>query len=109
MFEKYKIVLTPFPFTDLSSTKVRPAVIVSNKLAGDDVVIVFISSGVSRNRDKYSIIIKKDDSNNLKLDSLIKISKIATVDKKIILGEIGELKKSYQAEIDRKLKELFAL
>jgi hypothetical protein len=40
-----KIVLTPFPFTDLSGGKVRPAVVVSNSLRGGaDVILAFIST-----------------------------------------------------------------
>ena len=109
MFEKYKIVLTPFPFTDLSSSKVRPAVIISEKLLGDDVVIVFISSRTPKTKDNYFVTIKKDSTNNLKSDSVIRMSKIATVDKKIILGEIGDLDTKYRKKIDKKLKTLFGL
>ncbi len=40
-----KIVLTPFPFTDLSASKVRPAVVISNSLrSGADVILAFIST-----------------------------------------------------------------
>ena len=39
------VVLTPFPFTDLSGTKVRPAVVVSpSDRPGEDVILAFISS-----------------------------------------------------------------
>jgi mRNA interferase MazF len=39
------VVLTPFPFTDLSGAKVRPAVIISRSdRAGDDVILAFVSS-----------------------------------------------------------------
>ncbi len=42
---KGKVVLTPFPFTDLSASKVRPAVVVSNSLRGGaDVILAFIST-----------------------------------------------------------------
>lgn len=42
---KGTIVLTPFPFTDLSAIKRRPAVIVQrSEKTGDDVVVAFISS-----------------------------------------------------------------
>jgi len=42
------VVLVPFPFTDLTATKVRPAVIVSSDPQGDDVTLAFISSAVSK-------------------------------------------------------------
>ena len=44
MSKKGKIVLIPFPFTDLSASKVRPAVIVSNFSQGEDIIVAFISS-----------------------------------------------------------------
>lgn len=40
-----KIVLTPFPFTDLTRNKVRPAVIISSPLTNNmDVIVAFIST-----------------------------------------------------------------
>lgn len=45
MFERGKIILVPFPFTDLSSQKIRPAVIVSRASEGSpDTIVAFITS-----------------------------------------------------------------
>lgn len=108
MFNKYKIILTPFPFTDLSSSKVRPAIIVSKESIGDDVVVVFISS---QNNKKFGfdLSLLKSKINGLKTDSVIRVSKIATLDKKIILGEIGELDKSLQKKLDSSLTKMLGL
>ena len=108
MFKKYKIILTPFPFTDLSSSKIRPAVIVSSKVLGDDVIVSFISSGMKIN-SIFDVKIKKTNINNLKTNSVIKISKIATLDKKIILGEIGEVDNNLKKKLDNNLKKVFDL
>ena len=108
MYKKYKIILTPFPFTDLSASKVRPAVIISKGSIGDDVVVSFISSEKSKN-SSFNIGIKKTEINGLKLNSTIKLSKIATIDKKIILGELGELDDNLKGKIDGNLKKVFAL
>ncbi|MBU1046159.1 type II toxin-antitoxin system PemK/MazF family toxin [Patescibacteria group bacterium] len=107
MYKKYKIILTPFPFTDLSSLKVRPAVIISN-LSSDDVVVSFISSEIKKTFNQ-DIKIKKTEINGLKKDSVIKISKIATLDKKIILGELGEVDNSLKEKINTSLKKVFNL
>jgi mRNA interferase MazF len=40
------IVLVPFPFTDLTGQKVRPALVISPDPPGEDVMVAFISSVV---------------------------------------------------------------
>ncbi|MBU0620168.1 MAG: type II toxin-antitoxin system PemK/MazF family toxin [Patescibacteria group bacterium] len=114
MFEKGIIILVPFPFTDLSANKVRPALIVSNNLfCENNVVVVFISSKTKKNLQKTDFIIQNSDKNfvqtGLKMDSIVRINKIATLDKKIVLGELGNITKQMQKEIDAKLKLLFDL
>ena len=42
------IVLTPFPFTDLSGNKVRPALILGVQNRGDDITVCFVSSTVPK-------------------------------------------------------------
>ncbi|KKP56439.1 MAG: hypothetical protein UR80_C0003G0007 [Parcubacteria group bacterium GW2011_GWB1_35_5] len=105
---KGKIVLTPFPFTDLSGSKVRPSIILSNHKKGEDCLVAFISS-LGLKRSEFDIFVEPSSKNGLKTDSVIKIDKIATLEKKIILGEIGVLEKAYIVEIDQKLKKLFSL
>jgi mRNA interferase MazF len=47
---KYKVVLVPFPFDDLSSTKVRPAVCLTDPIGPyNHVVLAFITSQVPAN------------------------------------------------------------
>ncbi len=108
MYRKYKIILVPFPFTDLSTSKIRPAVIISNNLFGGDVIASFISSEIKKVLG-LDVRIKKTEINGLKKDSVIKISKVATLDKKIILGEIGEVDDNLKKKIDNNLKKVFAL
>ena len=112
MPKKGKIVLIPFPFTDLSAPKVRPAVIISSFLQGEDIIVAFISS-VKNRIQKTDIILNSQDKNfsktGLKADSVIKTGKLATLDKKIILGEIGEISADTGKEINKKIKILFGL
>ena len=106
MYNFGKIVLVPFPFTDLSGMKVRPAVIISNNLTGDDVIVCFISSNI-KNKGRSDIPLKKNLKNGLKSDSVIVVSKIATLEKKTVLGEIGELSSAEVAQVKNKIKSLF--
>ena len=102
MFKQGTIVLTPFPFTDLSGDKVRPAVILSNGLKGDNVVVVFITSKVAKN--PYAVTIAPTNSNGLKVSSKIVCSKIATLSKKVILGELGVLTEDEKKEVLKTIK-----
>ncbi len=86
---KGAIVLVSFPFSDLSGKKVRPACILADD--GRDVTLAFISS-VIKNQGPFDLVLKPDKTNNLKKESLLKTSKIATLSKSIIHGKIGYLK-----------------
>jgi mRNA interferase MazF len=106
MIKRGRIVLVPFPFTDLSGSKVRPALVISKNLSGDDIIVLFISSKPDRKKLPYDILIKPTNENGLKIESSVKCSKLATLDKKVVLGELGILSESSQQKIDNKLKQI---
>jgi len=106
MYNFGKIVLIPFPFTDLSDTKIRPAVIISNKPIGDDVVVAFISTNIKK-KERFGVFLKMNNKNGLKADSVVMTSKIATLEKKTILGEIGGLSNAEILQVKDKIKCLF--
>jgi mRNA interferase MazF len=113
MFKRNTVVLTPFPFTDLSSQKLRPAVIISaeNKKTRD-VIVAFITTQKTKATNMVVEINQNDKDfvkTGLKADSVICVDKIATLDKKIILGELGELSKKHADQIDLKLKKVLNL
>lgn len=105
---KGTIVLTPFPFTDLSQYKVRPCLILYISPKGEDCVVAFISS-ISKENGNFSVPVKSSPKNGVKVDSVIKVDKIATLQKKIIIGEIGILEASIMKVVDAKLKNLFQI
>lgn len=106
------IVLVPFPFSDLSATKVRPAVVLSSAKHGEDIIFAFISSGSARS-ENFDIAVKTIDPyfsrTGLKTNSVIRVAKLATLDKKIILGEIGNLGPGHLKQIKISLKNLFSI
>lgn len=108
MPKKWDIVLVPFPFTDLSGSKVRPAVIISNSSNTDDILVIFISSSEKKPK-KFDVLVKLSSQNGLKVHSVIKCSKIATLERKVILGQLGQLEKQYQKIVTKKLKEVLGL
>jgi len=105
MFKAGTVVLVPFPFTDLSGSKVRPALIISRSLPGDDVTVLFISSKGSIS-GKYDVLVAPSKLNGLKAPSCIRCSKLATLDKKMILGELGILENKHVAVVSKKLRQI---
>ena len=103
---KGTVILIPFPFTDLRGSKIRPAVVLSNNEL--DVIICFITSEIKW-KTEYDIFVLPSESNGLKVPSLIRVSKIATIDSTLILGELGELSHREIAELDKSLKILLQL
>ena len=89
-FVRGDIVIIPFPFTDLSGSKKRPAFVVAD-LNGDDIIICQITS--KSKSDSLAIPLGKHDfiSGGLPVDSFIRPNKIFTADKNIILSVAGHL------------------
>ncbi len=86
------VVIVSFPYTDLVSFKARPAVVVNT--IGDnynDVIICLITSVVPPILNKFSLIVHPSVLNNLKTTSLIKVSRIVTVEQEKIKAVIGKL------------------
>lgn len=109
MPKKGTIVLVPFPFTDLSGAKVRPALVISNITMGEDVIVVFISSKKEAKIRKSDVAVSSSEMNGLKIRSVIKCGKIATLERKIILGKLGTIELSVMKEVDKKLKLVLGL
>jgi len=107
---KGKIVLIPFPFTDLTSAKLRPALILYE--GRRDVVVAFISSRVPEQIDLASIRIGEEDTEfpltGLKKESIIRLDKLATVLKDMIIGEIGAVGEKLKKKINEKLNLIYS-
>ena len=108
---KGKIVLLPFPFTDLQESKLRPALVLyEDKI---DIVVAFISSQIQNYSDKTDILILKNNPSflrtGLKKESVVKLNKIATVLKELAVGEIGEIDDFMRDQINNKLYDLLRL
>ena len=89
-FVKGDIVIIPFPFTDLSDSKKRPAFVVAD-LNGDDIIVCQITS--KNKSDTLALPVSAQDfiSGGLPVDSFIRPNKIFTADKNIILSVAGHL------------------
>ncbi|MBI2968456.1 MAG: type II toxin-antitoxin system PemK/MazF family toxin [Bacteroidetes bacterium] len=106
-FVKGDIVIIPFPFSDLSGFKKRPALVLAD-LPGDDIILCQITS---RNlSDEYAIPIVSSDftSGSLPVDSLIRPTRIFTADKNIIVRKAGIVNPSIVIMVVKKITALFS-
>ena len=108
---KGKIVLIPFPFTDLTAAKMRPALVLHE--GRKDAIVALISSRVPKAPTITDVVIGQNHLEfkltGLKVDSIIKLDKVATILKKFVIGEIGEVGKALKKEINNKLEKIFIL
>ncbi len=107
---KGKIVLIPFPFTDLTANKLRPALVLYE--GNKDVVVAFISSKTEKVGLMDIIINERHPEfkqTGLKVTSIFKLDKIATISKELIVGEIGQIGVKLKKEINLKIVEVYSL
>lgn len=104
-FVKGQVVVVPFPFSDLSSNKKRPALVIAN-LTGDDVILTQITS--QQKYDRYSIPLSNRDfqSGGLNQISHIRPNRIFTGDSSIVIKLAGELSPSKTNEVIEKIIEI---
>ncbi len=100
------IILITFPFTDLSGSKLRPAVILAD--TNEDVTVTFVTTQLKW-REPTDVLLNPTFNNGLKLPSLIRTSKIATLDKTLIKGRIGKLTVDELRGLNEQLKLILKL
>jgi mRNA interferase MazF len=104
-FVKGDIIVVPFPFSDLTQAKRRPAIVIS-ALEGNDLILCQITS--QSVRDNYAILLDDKDFNtgSLKQSSNIRPNRIFTADNHIVLYRVGDLKLDKINEIIEKVIEI---
>ncbi len=103
---KGDIVLIPFPFSDLSSIKNRPCLVVAT-LKGEDIILCQITSQAREDKDAIAITEKDFQKGKLNITSYARPTKIFTADTTIIISKIGELQEIKIKEVENKLCEIF--
>ena len=97
IYEQGDIVLVPFPFTDLTTVKKRPALVVSANWYNKryrDVVLVAVTSRVPLILDELDYRITESDFKTGKLykDSVVKLGKVFTIENSLILKKICDVR-----------------
>ena len=112
-FARGDVVLTKFPFTDLSGATVRPGLVVSQGLIGDDLVLAGISSVVRGPLAPTDFVVDTAHPEFartvLRVTSVFRMHKLAAVQRTIIVRHLGRIGPQLQAEVDKLLRTVLAL
>jgi mRNA interferase MazF len=105
-FVKGDVVVVPFPFSDLTNTKRRPALVLAT-LPGNDLILCQITSQATR--DQMAVSITPDDFSEGSLNQIsnARPNRLFTADQGIVLYKIGHLGDRKLAEIMTVVRQLF--
>jgi mRNA interferase MazF len=108
-YKQREIVLVPFPYSDLTSTKRRPVLIVSNNDYNkkfQDVVVCVITS--NQHTDAYSLPLENKDLEIgvLPESSVVKTHKLFTIHQEKIIRKFSLVQPAYFEQVADKIKTL---
>jgi len=109
-FSQGDVVLVPFPFTDLTAIKQRPALVLSperlNKLRAD-LIVAAITSQIPEALNDDEVLLSEADlrAGGLPKRSMVKLGKIFTIHQGLIRKKLGRVLQSTLQEIMQKLRQ----
>ncbi len=111
---KNKVVLVPFPFDNLSSNKVRPAVCLTDPIGPHGhLILAFITSRIPASPLETDLVVDSSHpdfaSTGLRTSSTLELHRMMTVTKTLIRRELGSLSPAMQAQVQERLRKLFGL
>ena len=109
-YERFDVVVVPFPFTDSAASKRRPALVISNAevfnlRAGHSVMAMITSAGNAA--WPLDVAISDGNSAGLTAASLARM-KLFTLDNRFILRRLGQLAVADRRAVSAALKRLLA-
>ena len=110
-FQRSDVVLVPFPFSDLSTTKVRPAVVVSSALyhaTEPDLLLAALTSKVATATGPFDYLLSDWRAAGLRYPSALK-PVLFTLDPARVIYRIGALTSADLAQVDQQLRRALAL
>ncbi len=109
-FERWSVVVVPFPFTDRESSKRRPALVLSNsgfgETSGHSVLAMITSAQRSRWPSDVSLVRHKEAG--ITSPSLVRF-KLFTLDQSLILRRLGSLRPEDRSRVEIGLRQVLGL
>jgi len=103
---KGDIVLFPFPYTDLSTRKLRPCLVISDEMKEDVILCQITSQRIVK--DRYSIELKQRETigGSLQVDSYIRANMIFTATRRQILKKVCSAPDSTYKKVTESILEI---
>jgi mRNA interferase MazF len=113
VFRRGDVVLVAFPFTDLTTAKMRPALVISSdsfQKAGIDIILAGITSQTGNVTSPTDILLCPEDQNlaGLRKPSLVRLGKIVTLDQRLVRGKLGTLPVITMAQLTSELHKVLS-
>lgn len=111
-YERGQVVLVRFPFTDLTSSKQRPALVVASRAfvaSGEDVVVVAISGQRVERPGPFDHVVKGWEAAGLLMPSVVRAGKLVTLHGDLIRRSLGSLSAADLRAVDGLLRKALAL
>jgi len=105
------ILLVPIPFTDLSSQKRRPVIVISNNTynqSTSDLVVVAMTSNPIEADYSFTITSTDLDEGTLNHPGKVRADKIYTISKSIVVKTFGRVKEDTLNHIRKEVQTLMA-
>ena len=102
------VILVPFPFTDGSSSKKRPAIVISSdsyNQSKPDLILIAVTSQVNTDLQFGETLVTDWSAAGLLKPSIIK-PVIATVEKNLVIRKLGELKSPDLEALENTLQQI---
>ena len=105
------IVLLSFPFSDIKTSKVRPAIVISKNVYNkthQDFIAVPLTTNLKRERYDLLLKVSSLDKGHLIADSKIKVDRVFSVSNGLVRMKIGTINKTTHDKIKKILTDLIS-
>jgi mRNA interferase MazF len=106
-YSKNEVVLVRYPFSDLSNSKIRPAVVINSPHVSQDAIIVALTSKTASLLTGESTL-SEWKSAGLNTETAVKRG-IFTINQKLIIKSVGKLFAADSEKLDRALRDWLGL
>lgn len=105
-YNSFDVIRVPFPFSDKDISKTRPAIVLS-KDKGSELLVCCMVTSAKASSFELDFTVNDIPPTGLPKSSVVRVEKIFTIDKRLILNKEGQLSTLDSKMLKRKFFELF--